>query len=762
MTADTQSSIVLVSDRPNVGDLINEFKRSGSHGDHFGRMRTAEDTRLARWDGQSPDGKKHAEALSEGDEPFPWEGASDVRNFLADGAVNETVALLYMAFWSAVLKIAPGTEKDFSDSATATTYLDWMVRFQLHRMLDVEVELAAQYMQNLGVTGLHVTWEREVGRKLVKVSLDDLVKMSMATGGVDPNQLPPEEAQLLAVLQVLPELIADPNAESEAVKALQYVFDEYVRRNMTAELDDSDVLLLSDKRARAAVRSLRKQEAAELPMPYLCKNQPRITALKPFRDLVMPAEVGASEEAPVMFVRSLFTEANLRKMQLTDGWDADWIAEAVKTKGKFSTWEMHNPYSQHGTWSWRAVDNGSWFIEVVYAYRKQVDEDGVTQLQYTVFSPHLTKNPKAEGGAQDDFCGKHGILNNPRPEYPVILGRRERLDRSWLATRGFAEILHTDQNVEKAMTDNVVDLASISTVPPLHVPKGMATQFKIGPAVQNEYKPGYEAKFMDIPTKGMTPAVEVIEAVRAKMARYCGLFHDSVPPQLAAIMQQPMVKKFLIMWGEALQMAYELSVKFAPEQIERVTGSAPSRNVDDFHYVMHFDAMQFQPELMEAKLKAFDEIAATDPTGTIDRVALTNYKARMVDPAMARELIVGQAQASVRLKRDVMNDLLNMFAGTEALYEDASNDPTAATKLQMAQELIQSNPNYVGSLDPQVVAEIFGPDAGMQVADAQRQGAGQANARFSALVQNYVKHLQQGVAQQENKLIGRTGVRPLT
>jgi hypothetical protein len=762
---DTQQAIVQVSDRPKVGDLITEFKRNGSQGDQFGRMMRAEDTRLARWDGQSEDGKKHAADQPDGDEVFPWEGASDVRNYLADSAINETVSLLYMAFWSAVMKIAPGTENDMSDSATATEFLDWMVHFQLHRQLDVEVELSAQYMHGIGATGLHVTWEREVCRKLVEVSLDQLMAMQHQAQQVSGagGQVSGDQAQLLAVLQALPQLIADPATEAEAVKAIQYVYEEYAKQNMPKDLQEDDILLLSDKRARAAVKSLRKDEPAQLPMPYLSKNQPKISALKPYRDVVLPVEVGAIEEAPVVFVRTLFTEANLRAMALAkDAWDGQWIEEAVKTRGKFSTWQLNNPYSQYGTWSWRAVDNRSWLIEVVYAYYKQVDEDGVTQIQYTVFSPHLTKNPNPGADQTDDFAGAFGILNNPRAEYPVILGRRERFDRSWLATRGLAEILQTDQNVEKAMTDNIVDLAGISTVPPLNVPKGMSARYKIGPAVQNEFVPGREPHFMEIPTQGMTPAVEVITSIRAKMARYCGLFDAALPPQLSAIMQQPMVKKFLIMWGEALQMAYEMSVKFAPETIEKVTGSAPSGELDDFHYVMHFDATQFQPELMEAKLAALDSVAQQDVSGTIDRAGLTSLKARMIDPQMAKEITLNQAQASVAMKKDVMNDLLNMFAGTEAIYDDASNDPAAPTKLQMAQQVLQGNPNFLSSLDPQVAAEIVGPQAAQQIAGLHQQGKAQPNPRFSALLQNYMKNLQQGVAQQQNKQVGRTGVKPLT
>lgn len=757
---DTQQAIVQVSDGPKVGDLITEFKRNGSQGDQFGRMMRAEDVRLARWDGQSEDGKKHAMDQPDGAEVFPWEGASDVRVYLADAAINESAAMLYMAFWNAVLKIAPGTEQDFGDAATATEYLDWMVHFQLHRQLDVEVELSANFWTSLGATGLHVTWEREVCRRLTTVKMDDLMQLGQMAQQ-QAGQLSPQDQQLAEVVQMLPELIAAPEAEDEAVKAIQFIYDEYARRNLPEDLLESDVLLLSDKRARAAVKSLRMDGTADIPMPYLSKNQPRISALKPYRDLILPVEAGSIEDAPVVFVRCLFTEANLRAMVIGEAWDKEWVEEAVKTKGKFSTWQLNNPYSQYGTWSWRAVDNRSWLIEVVYGYYKQVDDDGVTQIAFTVFSPHLTQNPN-KPDAKQDFAGHHGIWNGPRPEVPVILGRRERFDRSWLATRGLAEILQTDQNVEKAMTDNIVDLAGMATVPPLLTPKGITARYKIGPAVQNEYTPGREPKFMEVPTAGSAPAAEVIQMIRQKTARYAGLFDAELPPQLTALLQQPQVKKFLIMWGEALQMAYELSVKFAPDTITKVTGSAPSGDVDNFHYVMQFDATQFQPELMQAKLKALNDEASTDVTGTIDRAALKAYNVRMIDPGLAKQIIVSQGQASVQQQKEVMNDILNMFAGTEAVYSDASNDPAAPTKLQMAQQVLQGNPNYMGALTPEVAGSIFGPQAGQQAVQMQARGMGKPNPRFSALLQNYMKNLQQGVAQQQNKQVGRTGVKQLT
>lgn len=791
---DTQSAITEVSDRPKVGDLITEFKRNGSQSDQFGRMTRAEDVRLARWTGQSEDGKKHAAAEPDGNDVFPWEGASDVRNYLADGAVNESVALCYMAFWHAVLKITGATPDDLAGSASATEYLDWMVHFELLKQLDTEVELSAQFLHAFGPVGLHVTWEREVGRKLQPFTLVMLQQMEQqvtqqlmkavqasgapggaATGGqapVQPSGPTPEQLnlmQLQAVLQALPTMVLDPEMEADAIKAVQYVYGEFVHQKLPADIQETEVLLLSSKRARQCVRDLRADGECEFPMPYLAKNRPRIRALKPYRDFVLPVESGDIDEAPVVFVRELTTEADLKRMVLGADWDADWVTEAIKTKGKFSTWQTNNPYAPNSTWNWRAVDNRNWMIEIVYAYYKQVDEDGVTQVTMTVFSPHLTRNPKLsderpqkdeQGNViYDDFAGKHEILKNPRPEIPVILGRRERLDRSWLATRGLVEILATDQNVEKAMTDNIVDLAGISTVPPLMVPKGITAKFKIGPAVQNEFIPGKEAKFMQMPGN-FAPAAEVVAMIRTKMARYAGLFSGELPPQLTALLQQPGVKKFLIMWGEALQMAYEMTAKFAPEKIERVTGQAPGP-VDDFHYVMQFDVAQLHPELMDAKLTAFDQLAATDRTGTIDQAGLTRFKAAMIDPQMAKQLVVNQGQASVMLQKGVQSDFTNMYAGSEAVYDDASNDPAAVMKLQYARKVLTGNPNFLTALDASVVAK-FDPQLAQQVQMLQQQSGKQADPRFTALVENYVKNLQQGAVQQQNKSTGRTGVKKLT
>jgi hypothetical protein len=183
---------------------------------------------------------------------------------------------------------------------------------------------------------------------------------------------------------------------------------------------------------------------------------------------------------------------------------------------------------------------------------------------------------------------------------------------------------------------------------------------------------------------------------------------------------------------------------------------------------MQFDATQFHPELMEAKLAAFSELASQDRTGAIDQAALTKFKAMMIDPGMAKQLVLDQGQASVKLMKEVQSDIGQMYLGNEAVYDDASNDPAAQMKLQYAAKVLQGNPNYLHALDPKVLQAVLGPQAAQQAGMMQAQagtgpnGQSQVNQRFSALLENYMKNLQQGAVQQQNKGVGRTGVKQLT
>ena len=74
-----------------------------------------------------------------------------------------------------------------------------------------------------------------------------------------------------------------------------------------------------------------------------------------------------------------------------------------------------------------------------------------------------------------------------------------------------------------------------------------------------------------------------------------------------------------------------------------------------------------------------------------------------------------------------------MALGNEANYVE--NDPAAQPKMKFLSDIVQNNPKY-GQLLEQ-------------------------DERFRELMMNYEKNLQQGVSQQENVQIGKTGVKPV-
>jgi len=127
-------------------------------------------------------------------------------------------------------------------------------------------------------------------------------------------------------------------------------------------------------------------------------------------------------------------------------------------------------------------------------------------------------------------------------------------------------------------------------------------------------------------------------------------------------------------------------------------------------------------------------IVPLDMAGTIDRSKLVNKLLKAVAPESADELLTDQMGASRKMYEEVKGEIVGMMNGVEATYTDASNDPTAGTKMQFAQEIASSSPGV--------------------------QEALQGNELFKDLFGKYVQNLQMGVAQQQNKQIGLTGVSP--
>ena len=727
--------------------LLREFRSAGTSGDYWARQQNAEDTRLARWDGQSDDGKKWDRNLPEGQPAFPWNGASDVRCYQVDEVINESVATKQTAFWRSEVRVEGVEPGDIAVGSASTRFMEWMRDNDMRSELADEVELSAQWDDWYGWCALHVCWDRQVSYKWRTIDLGQLAQLGAQMAQSD--EVAPEVAAFGERLSNFPAVVADPEQEATAAEVVKLLYRIYVNQSLSRGLLEEDIPELSASRARAVVRELRKTDSAKIPIPYLCRNKPSITALKPWRDVVVPADITDLESARAIFVRQFYSEADLRAMVASDGWASDFVEEAVKTKGRLSVWTLSSQGLLNPLWQWTHSQQRQELIEIIVGYHKAVDEDGIIATYYTIFSAHLTTG---ETGGDSMLTAKSGMLDYPDAgNYPIVLVRRELLDRQVMSSRSVSEILGTSQREEKVLRDAVMDWCSIGVIPPMNVYKGvMGQRYKFAPGAENLCTAGREPKLLEINQQGPTFAAEYLERIRAHGDTYFGRVRETVPPQLTQVLLEPRIRRFLAAWAKALKMAFCLYQHYAPEIFQRVTtAEAPVDEAVNLDFIFHFDVAQLNPEMMEQKLTAFSNLLPEDSVGVIDRSALIRAKARMIDPALARELVMDQGPASQQLFEKVKADVIGMSDGNEAAYTDAANDPTAQGRAQFLQQIVGANARYLSRLDPAILQEI-----GLQPAG---QG-GEVDPIFSALMERYLKNLQLGVSQQQNKVVGRIGV----
>lgn len=698
MSTESLDKLVHSSDRPDIGELTKEFSRSLNSGVMMERMRAAEDSRYCKWAGQSDDGKKWSANLPSGKQAFPWEGASDTRVALSDSICNDLVDVLGMASARAQVRVAPVESGDAAAAAAATTLMRWVTAHQ-QESLGREAELIGQDMLTYGHAVAFVGWEQKSGLRMQKVSIDDITAMA-------------QQSEANSILAELPLLISNPETDGLAVDLLM-----------------GYVTGLKRARAKKVVKSLRENGEAEFPQQYICKNEPVVLALKPWEDICFPPETIDLQRARVIFRRQFMTEVEVRAKVVDEEWDADWVEDVVKMAGKSSDWSdvTSGPISTF-------YDRRDNLIDVVWAYTRQLDADGVPGIFFTIFSPLL-------GNGADATYAKHGLLDYAHGDYPFVLFKREHAARRIEMSRGVPEICATWQSEIKAQRDSIFDSTSFETLPPIQVMKRLGAPAKIGPAVQlSVTRPG-DYEFMKPPARQPATAFALIEAVQLAADGYFGRANAKIPPAQTQMKQQRIVNEWLRSWSAIYNQMFSLCVQYySVEELERIVrareSQAFSADAAKFDFQLRFNVAELDTDLVKERLTTISSaIVPLDVSGRIDRAKLVEYILRAVAPENAEDLLVDQMTASQQMYNGVKNDVAQMMLGMEASYGDASNDPTSATRLQYVQEIIGSNPKAKQAL--------------------------QGDQLFSELMDKYIQNLQMGVSQQENKQIGRIGVRPM-
>jgi len=563
---------------------------------------------------------------------------------------------------------------------------------KLYTDMTREVELLSQYLWTYGWAGCHVSWQQEIGQKEQYVTVEQLMQIAA-------------QSPQGSVLADLPNLLANPDATDQLAELLMAAFPN-----------------LKKRKALECVKDLREEGECEIYVPTLVKNSPSVAALAPYDELAFPPETTDIQSARVVFRRCYMTEIEVMQHVETDEWDEEWAKQAIATRGRFSNF---SDYTYTIGLTNNAVLDRENLIEVVYAYQKALDEDGVPGVYCTVFCPQV-------GNA----WGKFELIDYEHGQYPFIVWRSEVIHRKIVESRGVPEICATWQNEIKAQRDSIFDYTSLNTIPPIQVPKTRGGNLRLGPAVQIPVlRPG-EISFMQPPAREPSVAFNLIAAIETQVDRYFGRPTEKVPPALTQMRQQRLVNNWLHGWTEAFRQVLSLTLQYTgPDEVARITGSnVPlSTNVQEFDVSLKFDVRELQTDLVTEKLKALSSLVLPlDSVGVVDRTKLVGLALRAIDPTLANELIMQAGPASQKMFDETNDELGLMSLGNPPKLRE--NDPTAQARLNFAQQILQANPKY--------------------------QQQAQQDPLFQANLQKYVENLQFSVQQQQNAVTGRLGVQP--
>lgn len=662
------------------------------------RQDAARDVLLCQWEGQSADGRKHAEEMEEA--PRPFEGAADSRVRLADGVVVEKLAVLVEAALRLHSGVGGVESGDLGLAGKMSTLLAWLRDNAMAVELRRELTLAAGWYlgDDPGVAVMGVFWQKSTGVEQRVLELG-AVAQALAAGQRD-----------------------GPAALERAMVALTREEHAGVAVDLLAGLLPG----VNRKELRAAARALRTDGRAEVRVPFVRESRPKVVAYRWCRDVFWAPEVSDLERAPVVFVRDWLSKQELRERVLTDEWDEGWVEAAEKQEGKSAV---------AAVWSdGRMLDGVSdperkGMVEVWWAYARASAESGACGIEVTVFCP----------GVVDEWAW-HGPLDFAHGRLPFVVMPREWLSRNLNDSRGWPELVGTHQTEVKVQRDTRSDHAQLSTMPPLKVRMSrMGVQFALAPMAQLPVTRMDDMEFMSMP-QYPAMSVEVEKATRAEVSEMAGR-RTADDPGRALRMEQHEVQQWLAFVNEVWRMVLQLCQQFLdPVEIARVVGGesmVQKVSREDirgmFDLRVQFDARTLDLDFLKMMLDFTKEMVGLDQDGVIDRAGLVRWGFQALNPQLAEAVVRDVGSVTQREVEEEQSNVLKMSAGIEP-------------------PMVEKGQNH--GLRAQVLQQTIGQSPKLQ---QQLQG----DQLFQKLVQARMKHLQGMVQQRQNAQIGRVMSRPV-
>ncbi len=679
------------------------------------RRQIADDTRFCRWPGQSPDGKKHAEA-NNGEPAFPFEGASDRRERTADGITNEQVIVIMAALMRLNVGFTgvPGQQTKANDELASRlgALWEWVKRNQLGKEWFVEWTKFVQWRQgdSPAVAFMQVCWHQETALRPVTVTAEEVGQRSLQAIVEQGGQPAPEDELDLA------DLLVNPARDEERVGLLSALWPE----------------IRPDTAGRAAASLLKKGEAT-FPYPTIVENRLKLKARRLFQDIFVPENTTDLNRARIIYVREWFTETELRARDAKGEFEPGFLTEVLNHEGE-SGWKHHSHFSLNGAWSDQLTER-DWdskaqrgLFEIITAMFRAVNGDGVPGTYLVEYHAHV-----------DIPATKQMLLGYEigRCAYPFVESRREILtDKIW-DSRGNSELSATEQNALKILHDMFTDNAQLSTVPPLEVPAARP-KLAIVWKPMGQIRVNRPGEIKPMPTMPFPQAAgEMMKVVREGLARYFGQMSEANPPDLVRLYNQSLVDFMLLPVAEVMWMGLKLAQQYLPDEVLADVMGQPGAPVqrdakEEFRVEASFEAGMLSLEYMETVGKMITEfVLKWDTQQTVPRDEAVKWFLGGISPNLANRLTRPLEQANQSEIADEENNFTKIASGQEPpMMEDGQN---FLLRRETLLGIGQKNPQAFQALAP--------------------------NSR--AILEARLKHFDFQMEQAQNALIGLTGAKPV-
>jgi hypothetical protein len=664
-------ALIYASNEPDVDSLRGAYEQCLLQLDeYFEICRRSYDDRRNIWDGKTTDLRK------QGSNAFPWDGASDMEVNVIGERIDAFVSILDQALSRSHIKAFPTSTTSIPRAALVSSFLKWMKSSYIPDFKN-QMELGANYLLEKGIMVSYVGWKREKRTFLQDVSLEQLVQAS------------PEMADLI-LSGVDDKMLIDMIAQAFP--------------HMTA------------KRTRKFLKEIRKTGKASIPIPRVSVDCPVVHSCAPDGEVLFPPYVIDPQAAPYVFWRTFLTAQELEKKVATEGWDEEWVDDAIDNlRGKDSYYLDGQKVKR---FTKLPLTNDNELVMVVYAYQRLIDEDGAEGIYCTVFNPNVDGYAKTE-------------LLNGYDNYPFIVTRLSNNQKRMYEVQTFPDILRGAQLQIKTERDSRIDRASLATLPPIMHPAGRPPA-EWGPGRRVPYRRLGEIAFGPTPPSD-NGSMEVEMSMAMQADRAVGLDLNS---PISAVRQQFFVNKYLDHVKDVLGLAWKLFQRMGPDEVFfQVTGNPNPQTMtkgspdENYALTVSFDSLSADPENAESRMKQIGSLVQFDRNGRIDMDKFLEFAAMSIDPVFGDYVLQPAEEATAKVQKQVTDDLAKIYAGIEV--------PAQPNGAQIAMQMLQAYAQQ--------------PDV------AQRA---QQDEAFGARLQKYAAQYQFQMQQAQNAQIGRIGTAP--